>query len=243
MDPNLIILIGAFFAGSMLYSSVGHGGASAYLLAMGLLSVSPESLRPTALALNVIVSFIATVVFLRKGHFSASLFFPCVLASMPLAFVGARIELFPTLFFILLALALATAGMRLCFPPKVSSRPVEAAPLCRLAIAGGGIGFISGLVGIGGGVFLTPLLILCRWATPHTAAAVSAPFVLVNSLAGLGGLGWEKFTPHSGLPLLMASVVIGGLLGSRLASRTKRPELLKRTLGIVLLLAAAKLVA
>lgn len=240
MDTNLILLEAAFLAVSMLYSVTGHGGASGYIAVMALLGMAPQEIKPMALGLNIIVSSIATIQFFRAGHFNKALFLPFALASVPLALVGGYIQLPTASFKILLGIALLFAALRL-YPRATFEQPKMVAHWAWPAVFGMAIGFISGLIGIGGGIFLTPLLLLMRWANPRQAAAISAPFVLVNSLAGLTGyLGHSAILPeHFALSGLM--VMLGGLTGSYLGSRKLQMKTITRVLSAVILLAGLKL--
>ena len=170
----------------MLYSSVGHAGASGYIAVMSLLSLAPEVIKPTALSLNILVGSIATWQFYRAGHFSWSLFWPFAALAVPCAFIGGQLNLPTQLFKVLLGLVLLYSAMRF-FVQSKQSRQIHEPPRTQALVAGAGIGFLSGLTGTGGGIFLTPLLLLMGWADAKRAAAVSALFVLLNSIAGLAG--------------------------------------------------------
>lgn len=230
-----------FLLAAALYASVGHGGASAYLLVMVLLGFAPETLRPTALTLNILVSAFATFTFAKNGHFPKGLFLPLTLASVPCAALAARIDLSPGLFHPLLGAALIIAAIRLFVPSKNSDPAAEKPKAIALLGIGAIIGALSGLLGIGGGILLTPLLIFFRWSSVKSAAALTAPFVLLNSLSGLIGLGWEGYTPAPNLPLLILAVLLGGTLGAWYGSRRAAPQPLRLILGGVLCVAAAKL--
>jgi uncharacterized protein len=231
-----------FLLAAALYASVGHGGASAYLLVMVLLGFAPETLRPTALTLNILVSGFATFSFAKNGHFPKGLFLPLILASVPCAALAARIDLSPALFHPLLAFSLVIAAIRLCIPAGKSGLPCEKPKTIALLATGAIIGALSGLLGIGGGILLTPLLIFFRWTPVKSAAALTAPFVLLNSISGLVGLGWERYTPSPNLPFLIIAVLLGGALGAWYGSRHATPQPLRLILGAVLCVAAAKLV-
>ena len=239
-DTTLIILEAAFLLVSLLYSVTGHGGASGYIAVMALLGLMPQEIKPMALGLNIIVSLIASVQFYRAGHFNKALFLPFALSSIPLAFIGGYIQLPTASFKILLGIALLFAAIRLY--PRAPSRQARQLPHWAIAAACGmAIGFTSGLIGIGGGIFLTPLLLFLHWATPRQAAAVSAPFVLLNSLAGLSGyLSHQAILPeHFMLSALV--VMLGGLVGSYLGSRKLDNTTITRVLSAVILLAGLKL--
>ena len=226
---------------ALLYSTVGHAGASGYIAVMSLFSLAPEVIRPTALLLNILVASIGTWQFWRAGHFSWRLFWPFALLSIPLAFVGGCINLPAHVFKTIVGLVLWFSALRFVFRPsadEVLHKPARPAALSL----GAGLGFLSGLIGVGGGIFLTPLLLIMRWARTKTAAAVSALFILVNSAAGLlGNVATTHRLPPVALMLAVA-VVLGGTAGSYLGSRRFPHTVIKRLLALVLLIAGAKLI-
>ncbi|TVR47854.1 MAG: sulfite exporter TauE/SafE family protein [Puniceicoccaceae bacterium] len=225
---------------ALLYASVGHGGASGYLAAMAMVGLSPELMKPTALTLNLLVSGLAWTAFARRGHFDVRLFWPFAAASIPFAYLGGRISLDPRLFFGLIGVVLLFSALRLCFPLREG--PVRhGPPVWAIAGAGSIIGLVSGLIGVGGGIFLTPLLLFFGWARAKTAAAVSAPFIFVNSAAGLTGHAMAG-EPLPGTWIYLAPVVLfGGYLGSRWGSGMARPQHLCRVLAAVLAVASVKI--
>ncbi|MDH5255049.1 MAG: sulfite exporter TauE/SafE family protein, partial [Gammaproteobacteria bacterium] len=187
MTPETLwILTAAVFAIAVLYSSVGHAGASGYIAVMSLLSVAPAEIKPIALALNILVASIGTFQFWRAGHFSWPLFWPFALLSVPLAFVGGYLNLPTNIFKVLVGIVLLISAIQFLVRPPAESEPRQPPRLVALG-AGSLLGLLSGLTGTGGGIFLTPLLIFMRWARTRTAAAVSAPFILLNSVSGLAG--------------------------------------------------------
>ena len=230
------VLIVAF-----LYSSVGHAGASGYLAIMSLFSLAPGVMKPTALVLNIVVASISTWQFWRSGHFSWEIFWPFALLAVPCAFAGGYIDLPTSTFRLLVGIILLFSAVRFFVNPAPDSP--TSPPARALAIpAGGVLGFVAGLTGTGGGIFLTPLLLLMRWAPTKTAAGVSAPFILVNSAAGLlGNLSSVRSIPALAGALTLAAVV-GGLGGSYLGSRRLPPIAIKRLLAVVLLIAGTKLI-
>ncbi len=245
MSPeNVAVLSLLIFAAAILYSSVGHGGASGYLAAMALCGVAPAVMKPTALVLNILVASIATVQFARVGCFSFSLLWPFAVASIPLAFLGGAITLPGSFYRPAVGLMLLFAAYRLVRVPRIGDatsgkRPV---PLAGALASGAGIGLLSGLTGTGGGIFLSPLLIIMNWAETRESAGVSAAFILFNSIAGLAGhlTGVAKL-PGS-VPIWAAAAVAGGLIGSSLGSRRLGNRMLKRLLAAVLVVAGAKLI-
>jgi hypothetical protein len=226
---------------ALLYSSVGHAGASGYIAVMALFGLAPEVVRPTALALNILVAGIATWQFRRMGHFSWKLFWPFALLAVPLAFAGGYVTLPTRAFQVLVGAVLLFSAVRFFARPGedvVRAPPPRAAALA----AGGGIGLLSGLTGTGGGIFLTPLVLTMKWAPAKTTSAVSALFILLNSTAGLlGNLSATRGFPTPALALL-AAAGIGGTAGSWLGSSRLPPVAIKRLLAVVLVIAGAKLI-
>ena len=242
MTPEYLaaLALGIFLI-AFLYSSVGHAGASGYIAVMSLLSVAPAAIKPTALTLNILVASIGTWQFWRAGHFSWQLFWPFALLSVPLAFVGGYINLPTHIFTVLVGVILIYSAARFLLRPPPENEPQEPArPLALLL--GGGIGLLSGLTGTGGGIFLTPLLLFMHWAKTKPAAAVSALFILVNSIAGLlGNIGSTKQFPTLAL-VLVAAAGVGGSIGSYFGSRRFDPAVIKKFLAVVLLIAGTKLI-
>ncbi|HRH68024.1 MAG TPA: sulfite exporter TauE/SafE family protein [Flavobacteriales bacterium] len=233
--PALLALI------AFLYASVGHGGASGYLAAMTLLGFTNDVLRPTALVLNLFVSAVAFSQFARAGHFQWRLFWPFAVASVPFAWLGGRIELEPDLYNRILAICLLAAVARL-FGLFGSGKEGTRTPPVVLAMAiGAALGMLSGMIGIGGGVLLSPLLLICGWSTVKESAGVSAAFIFVNSLAGIVALS------DTALPITMDHVpwivaaFAGGMLGSYIGAKHYSAKRLKQVLGAVLLFASVKL--
>ena len=238
---QLSLLAIAIFIVAFLYSSVGHAGASGYIAVMSFFSIAPTAIKPTALALNILVACIGAWQFWRAGHFSWRVFWPFALLSMPLAFLGGYVNLPTHLFKVLVGLVLLFSAARFIFRPPHDSVAQEPSRLTALS-AGAVLGLFAGLTGTGGGIFLTPLLLLKRWATAKTAAAVSVLFILVNSVAGLlGNLSSTKSFPSFAL-VIAVSAVVGGTAGSYLGSRRLEPSTIKRLLAVVLVIAGAKLI-
>jgi uncharacterized membrane protein YfcA len=208
---------------------------------MSLLSVAPPEIRPIALTLNILVAAIGTWQFRRAGHFSWPLFWPFALLSVPAAFVGGYLNLPTQLFRILVGIVLLVSAAQFLLRPPAESGPRRPPVLIAVGL-GGGLGMLSGLTGTGGGIFLTPLLILMGWARTKSAAAVSAPFILLNSAAGLlGNLSATKTFPAFAFVLLVAAL-IGGAIGSYAGSRRLPHTAIKRLLAIVLCIAGFKLI-
>lgn len=241
IDVAPILVILAIFIVAILYSSVGHGGASGYLAVMALLAVAPEITRPTALVLNVFVASIGTIQFYRAGHFSWKILLPFAAASIPFAFIGGMIQLPATAYKLILGAVLIFAALRLAWNLKSDSE-VKAPQLWIALIIGAVIGLLSGLVGVGGGIFLTPILLLMNWSETKTAAGVSAMFILVNSISGLAGNYAQVIMLPSNTLLWIAAAVIGGIIGSTLGMKRFDSLTLRRVLALVLLFAGVKLI-
>jgi uncharacterized membrane protein YfcA len=239
-DPIAFLTV-ALLVVAFLYSSVGHAGASGYIAVMSLFSLAPGVIKPTALLLNILVASIGAYQFWRAGHFSWRLFWPFSVLSIPLAFVGGYLNLPTQVFKVIVGVVLWSSALRFLLRP--GSDEVQREPSRRAAVSiGAGLGLLSGLTGTGGGIFLTPLLLLMRWAQTKTAAAVSALFILVNSAAGLlGNLASTRKLPPLAVALVVA-VVVGGWAGSHFGSRRFPHTVIKRLLAGVLLIAGAKLV-
>jgi uncharacterized membrane protein YfcA len=242
MSAEFVLWLGAaIFVIAMLYSSVGHAGASGYIAVMSLAGLAPEVIKPTALALNILVASIACWHFLRAGHFAWRTFWPFAVLAVPLAFVGGHIALPAQAFKLLLGVVLLVAAARFVMRSR-EDPPGSDPPVVPALAVGGVIGLLSGLTGTGGGIFLTPLLLQLRWAQAKRAAAVSALFILLNSVAGLAGnVVSTRQLPAYTVPLLVAAGV-GGFIGSYLGSRHYPPTVIKRFLAAVLLIAGLKLI-
>jgi len=240
MEATQILILSAIFVVAVLYSSVGHGGASGYLAVMAFVAVAPNITRPTALLLNVFVASIAFFQFYRARHFDWKVFLPFAATSIPFAFVGGMINLPTTVYKSILGAVLILAALRLAWNFTLDKEPKE--PKIRLAlIIGAIIGLLSGLVGVGGGIFLTPILLLMNWTETKKAAGISALFILVNSIAGLLGNYAQVLQLPVNVWFWIIAAVGGGILGSTLGSRKFNSLTLRRVLAIVLLIAGVKL--
>jgi len=244
-----IVLAFAIFAIAVLYSAVGHAGASGYLAAMAIVTTMPqEEMKAVALTLNIFVGAIGAYRFIRAGHFDWRTFWPFAACAVPLAFVGGLWTLPPLVFKPLIGLVLLYAAIVLALRVRTARRGVARSqrephmpPLPVAMSAGGGLGLLAGLTGTGGGIFLSPLLMITNWASPQRTAAVAVVFVLVNSLAGLGGVIADHPTLPSALPFYIIAAVAGGLIGSGLGARRLPGEGIRLLLAVVLLIAAAKM--
>ena len=234
----------SFFFIALLYSTVGHAGASGYLATMALLSFPPAVMKPTALALNIIVALVTTVRFAKAGYFSWRLFWPFALASVPMAYLGGGMHVDATIYKILVGIALVFAALHLILRSKVApDDPGQATyPGIGTSLAvGGGLGFLSGLTGVGGGIFLSPVLIILHWAGLRRTAAVAAAFILLNSISGLTGYYHKggAFPDHIGFWSI--AVVSGGYIGSTLGATKFNSPVLRALLGGMLVMAGMKL--
>lgn len=238
-----LFLASCIFVAAVLYSSVGHGGASGYLAVMALAGINPAVMKPTALVLNIIVAAIATTKFYRAGCFDRSLFWQFAIGSIPCAFVGGSIVIPTQIYKPIVGIVLLYAATRLGLS-KDSSKPQQTYPLpIWLAIGlGMSIGLLSGLTGVGGGIFLSPLLLLMGWATIKQAAGVSAAFILVNSISGLLGYLTKFPTLPSSLWIWSICAAIGGWIGAEYGSKRMGSHKLQLVLAVVLAIAGVKLI-
>ncbi len=255
MQPDIhpVALGTLFFLAAVLYSSVGHGGASGYLAAMGLMGVPPPLLRPTALVMNVAVATISLLRFAQAGRATGGtnwrLFWPFAIGSIPMAYLGGTIHLPTRVHAIIVGVVLLYSAGRLFYetmPARMAAIAARGArplpPLWACGLLGGAIGLLSGLTGVGGGVFLSPIIVLMAWATVRQAAAPTAAFILVNSIAGLAGLMTKKPALPDALPYWVIAVIVGGLIGSWLGAKKLNLDAMRRALAVVLLIAALKMI-
>ncbi len=245
MASESLVIIGALFlVVGALYAAVGHAGASGYLAVMALLSVDAGLMRPIALSINILVAAIAFVQFARAGHFAWRLFWPFALASMPAAFAGGKIALPSHALKAAIGLVLlltATRMAHVAYRPPVAPREVGPPKLSIMLGVGAVLGLVAGLTGTGGGIFLSPVMLLLRWSTPKQTAATASLFIFVNSIAGVAGLAADGWTPPGFLWPLAACAGIGGLVGATIGSRRATPRALNFVLAAVLLVAGVKL--
>jgi uncharacterized membrane protein YfcA len=242
---NEVLLPLLLLVAALLYSSVGHGGASGYLAVMALFSVAPTAMKPVALLLNLGVAGLGFLRYSRAGFFSWKIFWPFAVISIPFSFVGGIWKLPNQTYKLLLGTVLVFAAIRLAInqAPR-NSGGAGHIPLLPALAAGAAIGLLSGLTGVGGGIFLSPLLLFMEWADVRQAAGVSAAFIFVNSIAGLAGLmcrGGGGLVVPKEIGWWMVAVLIGGLIGTELGTRRFTPLAMRRMLALVLIIAGAKM--
>jgi len=243
-------LVIALLAAGMLvaafgYAAVGHGGASAYLAAMALAGVAPQSMRPVALLLNILVASLAAWKFYRAGHFRWRLFWPFAAVSIPLAYIGGAISLPGQAYKALVGLVLLYAAWQLWQSGRSGEemRPLREPPLAAAMATGAAMGLLAGLTGVGGGIFLSPLLLMLGWAGTKQTSAVAAPFILVNSVAGLAAVFVAGEASLPGYVWVLAPAVLaGGWLGAEYGSRRFANPLVRRVLAVVLAAAGVKMI-
>ena len=243
IEANILLIAVAVLVMAALYSTVGHGGGSGYLAVLAIAAIAPEEMRPTALLLNIVVSSITTWKFVATGTFRKDLFLPLVCASIPAAFFGGYVEIPSVLYKPIVGVVLLFAAIRLFVPTRGTEKTKQ--PLLYIVLCiGVAIGFLSGVIGVGGGIFLSPLILLLGWTTAKQTAAMSAPFILVNSIAGLSGMIVDRGVFPVDLsfvaPLALA-VVVGGTIGATIGSRKLGHQGLRTVLGVVLLIASVKM--
>ena len=239
---DTLLLTFLIFIAALLYSSVGHAGASGYLAAMALFNLAPDVMKPTALVLNLVVATVGTLRFARAGCFDWNVFWPFAVLSIPCAFVGGKIQLPATSYKIILGAVLLFAAWRLALQPSAPGAGVQKPVLFPLAlVSGAAIGLLSGLTGVGGGIFLSPLLLFLGWADMRKTAGVSVAFILVNSAAGLiGHVASVRNIPPE-IRWWAPAALVGGLIGAELGSRRLAPLTMRRLLALVLGVAGVKM--
>jgi uncharacterized membrane protein YfcA len=238
---SMILFYGLLFLVAFLYSSVGHGGASGYLALMAIFSIAPDVMKPTALLLNLFVSLTSFIQFYRGKHFNWKLFLPFAIASVPMAFVGGLISIDIFVYKKILGVLLLIPIIRFLFFANISIKDLKKSNTVLSVIIGAAIGFLSGLIGIGGGIILSPVLLLLKWSDMKQTAAISALFIFVNSLAGLAGQLTKGIHFNPDMYLYVAIAFIGGVCGAYFGSMRFKQSMLKYLLAVVLIVAAYKL--
>ena len=240
-----IVLPLLIFVSALLYSSVGFAGASGYIAAMGLVGVTSAIMKPAALILNIFVAASATYKFHRAGAFSWRLFWPLAISSIPFAYIGGFLTLPGLIYEPLIGLILIYAAWRSFYNVNShSDGHIKYVPLPLYLICGGIIGLLSGLTGIGGGIFLSPFLISFRWAEARAASGIAAAFIFVNSIFGLlGVISTDGVILPRIFPLWALAAVIGGLVGAWLGSKRFKNATIQKILALILLLVGIKMIA
>jgi len=245
---NTALIIAGFIAVlilvvALLYSTVGHAGASGYLAVLALFWYSPAVMKPTALVLNIIVALVATVGFFRAGFFSWRTFWPFAVASIPAAYIGGSLTLPVFIYKLIVGLVLLYSAVRLYLEASYADKgKATTVPIWIALILGAGIGLLSGLTGVGGGIFLSPVLLLMHWAKTKETSAVSAAFILFNSIAGLvGHISVISFNIPNGITYWAPAALIGGWIGTELGTKLLPISALRKWLSVVLVLAGLKL--
>ena len=242
MDSHLILLLGLLSVVAFLYSSVGHGGASGYLAVMAIFGIAPIMMKSSALVMNLAVSLMSFIGFYKAGYFRFKLFLPFALTSIPMAFLGGTMTLSDSIYKKILAVCLIISILRLIYQFRQTNVENKEIPIWAGLISGALIGLISGMIGIGGGIILSPLMLLMRWATLKETAAVSALFIFVNSLSGLlGQLNKGGIHLTDNMQYAVFATIFGGLLGSYFGSQKFNVPTLKYLLALGLTIASFKL--
>jgi len=241
MAQNTILFLSILFIVAALYASVGHGGASGYLALMALFSIAPAVMRPTALLLNLFVSSVSFIQFYRGGFFKWKIFWPFAAASIPLSFIGGLITIQSSIYKNILGVLLLVPVVRFLFFKNTEAKALKETDITLSLIIGAVIGFLSGMIGIGGGIILSPVLLLLKWTDQKQTAAITALFIFVNSVAGLFGQLTKGIHFSVDMVLYVAVAFTGGLLGAYLGALRFPQAILKNVLGCVLAVAAYKL--
>jgi uncharacterized membrane protein YfcA len=242
MTAMEILFYGLLFLVAFLYASVGHGGASGYLALMALFSMAPEVMKPTALLLNLFVSLTSFIQFYRGKHFKWQIFLPFAVASIPMAYLGGLIHINGDIYKKILGILLLIPVIRFWFFSKVDVTAFRKSNWPLSLIIGGAIGFMSGLIGIGGGIILSPILLMLRWTDQKQTAAISALFIFVNSIAGLLGQLQKGIHFSSDMYTYVAVAFVGGLIGAYFGALKFKQTILKNILASALLVASMKLI-
>ena len=238
---TVILFYILLFLVAFLYSSVGHGGASGYLALMALFNITPEVMKPTALLLNLFVSLTSFIQFYRGKHFEWKLFLPFAITSVPMAYLGGLMSLHDTFYKKILGILLIIPIVRFIFFANIKVHELKKPNLYLSLIIGAAIGFLSGLIGIGGGIVLSPILLLLKWANMKQTAAISALFIFVNSLAGLAGQLQKGINFNADMYAYVAVAFIGGICGAYFGSLKFKQNILQYMLAVVLIIASYKL--
>jgi len=227
---------------AFLYAGVGHGGASGYLALMSLFSIAPETMKPTALLLNLFVAGMSFYFYYREGFFNKKLFWSFALASMPMAYLGGTMAIDASIYKVILGILLIFAVLKMLNIYGKENVKIREVKIWQGLLVGSGIGFFSGLIGIGGGIILSPIILLFHWGKMKEAAAVSALFIWVNSAAGLVGQFSNGVVLNNQSFLMVGLAVLGGLFGSYYGSKKMSNKSVRHMLVVVLIAASIKLI-
>ena len=238
---SIVLFYILLFIVAFLYASVGHGGASGYLALMALFSISPDVMKPTALLLNLFVSLTSFIQFYRGGHFNWKIFLPFAITSVPMAYLGGLQHLDDDIYKKILGILLIVPIIRFLFFANIKVEELKKSNFILSLVIGAVIGLLSGLIGIGGGIILSPVLLLLKWADMKQTAAISAIFIFVNSLSGLAGQLQKGIHFSPDMYVYAGVAFVGGICGAWLGSLKLRQDILKYILAVVLLVAACKL--
>jgi len=238
---SIILFYILLFLVAFLYSSVGHGGASGYLALMAIFSITPDVMKPTALLLNLFVSLTSFIQFYRGKHFNWKVFLPFAITSVPLAYIGGKMSLADDIYKKILGILLLIPIIRFLFFANIKVKELKKSNFYLSLLIGAAIGFLSGLIGIGGGIILSPILLLLKWADMKQTAAISALFIFVNSLSGFIAQLQKGINFSSDMYMYVAVAFIGGLCGAYFGSLKFKQNILQYLLAIVLIIASYKL--
>ena len=243
MDSHFLLFLPLLAIVAFLYSSVGHGGASGYLAVMAIMGIAPPLMKSSALLMNLAVSLFSFYGFYRAGFFKLKLFLPFAIASIPMAYLGGTMTLSDSIYKKILAVCILISIARLLYQFKQEETENKDVPIWAGLTAGGIIGLISGMIGIGGGIILSPLMLLMKWAKLKETAAVSALFIFINSSSGLyGQIMKGGFQIPENLQWAILATIFGGLLGSYFGSQKFNLPTLRYMLAMGLFIACAKLI-
>ena len=240
LEAHTILIAGCLFLGAILYTSVGHAGASAYIAVMTLFDLPPVVIKPTALTLNIFVSSFTSLRYIKSNFFNKTLFLYLSLGSVPAAFIGGRINLPSTIYKPVIGVLLLLSGVRFLVQAMHSDRAYREVNKALAVFIGACVGLLSGITGTGGGIFLSPLIIWLGWVTVKQASGTVAAFIFVNSTAGLLGNFQSTSSLPSELPVFLVAVLLGAFIGTRFGIKRFSSVGVKRALGVVLLIAGAK---
>ncbi len=241
-DVHTLVIAGCLFLGAVLYTSVGHAGASAYIAVMTLFDLPPLVIKPTALTLNIFVSSYTSLRYIRKNFFNRSLFTYLIIGSIPAAFIGGHINLPSHIYKPIIGVLLLISGVRFLLQALQVDQPHRAFNAFLATSIGAAVGLLSGITGTGGGIFLSPLIIWLGWVSVKQASGTVAAFIFVNSIAGLLGNFQSTQSLPSELPIFVIAVFLGAFIGTRFGISKFSSTGIKRALGFVLLIAGAKFI-